>query len=99
MNNKRNRAERVDLVVYLAKLLKNYPVQPGQYIDLYNSDFPGIKDLKQKFTNYINQNDSDPKLLIGDSGKIPLPEMGRKIEYILPIKKSARPFLVFRVHN
>jgi hypothetical protein len=97
--NKRNRAERVELVVYLATLLKNYPVQHGQHLDLYNSEFPAIKDLKKQFTEFINQDDSNPKLLIGASGKVPFPEMGRKIEYILPIKKSARPFLVFRVHN
>lgn len=92
--NKRNRAERVELVVYLAKLLKNYPVQHGQHLDLYNSEFHAIKELKEQFAKFINQDDSDP---VGASGKVPFPEMGRKIEYILPIKKNARPFLVFRL--
>lgn len=99
MNNKRNREERVELVVYLAKLLQKYPVEHGKHIDLYKSDFPAIKKLKQQFLEFINQDDSNPKVLIGASGKVPFPEIGRKIEYILPIKKSARPFLVFRVQN
>jgi hypothetical protein len=96
---RRNRAERVELVVYLATLLKNYPAQPGQHLDLYNSEFHAIKELKEQFNEFINQDDSKPESLKRASGKVPFPEMGRKIEYILPIKKNSRPFLVFRVHN
>jgi len=97
--NKRNKHERVELVVYLAKLLKNYPVQPGQYLNLYISEFPAINQLKSIFKSFVNQDDSYPRLLNGASGIIPFPEINRKIEYKLPIRKNTEPLLVFRIKN
>ena len=47
--NKRSKHERVCMILYLAKLLKNYPVQPGQYLNLYISEFPAINELKTIF--------------------------------------------------
>jgi hypothetical protein len=84
--------ERLAIVVNIVKQLKQFPKsnpQPGDnlFIDLYNIEYSAIKQLKDIFSEYIHQDDSQPNKLIGFSGKIYFEEINRDIEYILPIKK------------
>lgn len=102
MNNKRNKMERLQLVLGFCKQLEKFPKShpdpddPYPYINLYKSEFEAIHEIKNIFHNYVHQNDEDPKSLQGFSGKIQFPEIDRTIEYILPIKSKAQPLFVLR---
>jgi hypothetical protein len=95
--NKKNKQERLIIVLDICKKLKKFPKSSlhlqDQYIDLYNSDFPAIKQLKDVFNEYINQ---DETCLSSLSGKIQFPEISRYIEYLLPINKNKDPVFVLR---
>ena len=99
---KRNKQERLQIVLDICKQLKRFPkssylpTDPHPYLDLYNSDYPAIQQLKQVFQDFINQDDSKPNLLSGLSGKIKFPELTRRIEYVLPIKVNVDPTFVLR---
>lgn len=102
LQNKRNRNERLDVVLNISKRLKKFPkatyikTEMDPYIDLYNSDYNAILRLKQIFKEYINQDDKLPELLVGMSGKIVFHEIERRIEYRLPINKRNEPLFVLR---
>ncbi|NBO99298.1 MAG: hypothetical protein EBU90_04115 [Proteobacteria bacterium] len=99
---KRNKQERLQVVLDICKQLKRFPKSsylpsdPNPYFDLYNSDYSAIQQLKTVFRDFVNQDDSNPNLLSGLSGKIKFPELNRRIEYVLPIKKSVTPTFVLR---
>lgn len=87
-----NREERIHLVQPIITHLENFPTKNGTTINLYNMDYPATKQLKVIFTRYIDQNGG----MSGEHGKIPFPEMGRKIEYLLPIRRGVKPLFVLR---
>lgn len=94
MDNKKNKQERLKIVLEICKKLRDFPTSTGTTIDLYNGHYDAIHKIKEVFTEYVNQDDS--KHLIGFSGKIDFPEIGRKIEYVLPIQNSVNSLFVFR---
>lgn len=100
MNSKsvnRTKEERVVIVLDLIKKLKKFPRGDffttnnldNLYINLYNEEYPAIKELKKGFDEYINNEYSV-------SGKIKFQEINRKIEYVLPIKKTIQPIFVLK---
>lgn len=96
--NKRNKQERLQVVLDIAQKLKRFPksgftVFETPYMDLYNSEYPAIVKLKKVFHEYIHQSDENST---GFSGQILFEELNRKIEYILPIKKRAQPLFVLK---
>lgn len=100
---KRNKSERLTVVLEIAKMLRNFPTNllneyagKETYIDLYNAKYEAIIKVKKEFDFYINQDDSNPKLLTGVSGRIPFPEIEKIIEYVLPIKNNQETHFVFR---
>lgn len=103
--DKKNKQERLEIVIDICKKLRSFPASTyfntnhGQTIDLYNSNFPAISQVKQVFNDYINQDDSHPSYLRGLSGKIKFPEIERTIEYILPIRKHTAPLFVLKANN
>lgn len=92
----RNKQERVEVVLEICRKLREFPTYIGTTIDLYNSYYDAIHEIKAVFNQYVNQDDSQPKRLNGFSGKIYFPELGRTIEYILPIKRGVNSLFVFR---
>lgn len=102
---KKSKAERVQLVLDIVRKLKQFPKASIDgairstdelYINLYDTEFPAIVQVKQIFTEYIQQDDMKPRCLTGFAGKIQFPEIGRTIEYSLPIRKLAQPLFVLR---
>jgi CCR4-NOT transcriptional regulation complex NOT5 subunit len=92
INKLKTKQERLDIVLNIVKQLKEFPKShPSQgeipFVNLYNIEYGAIRELKDIFTRYVQQDDSKPKELIGFSGKIYFEEINRYIEYILPIKK------------
>jgi hypothetical protein len=103
MSGKRNRNERLQVVLEIAKILKNFPTSAisdyfgkEDYINYYDSKYLAIEKIKKEFEYYINQDDNNQKMLTGVSGKIPFPEIEKYIEYVLPIRKTQQSHFVFR---
>jgi hypothetical protein len=103
MSDKRNRIERLGVVLEIAKILKKFPTSAindyfgkEDYINYYDSKYPAIEKIKKEFDYYINQDDSNPKMLTGVSGKISFPEIEKYIEYVLPIRRTQKSHFVFR---
>lgn len=94
----KSKEERLQIILDIVRKLKNFPTTTGTKIDLYNCDFPAMAQLKIIFNRYINQDDSDLKSLVSESGKIPFPEINRKIQYILPVKKDASPTFILKAN-
>lgn len=96
MNTKskmRNKKERLEVVLEIAKKLREFPTSTGTTIDLYNGYYDAIHEIKSVFNQYVNQDDTQ---LIEFSGNIDFPELGRKIEYVLPIEKRINSLFVLR---
>lgn len=94
---KRNKPERVTVVLTIARKLKAFPMSTGAgVLDLYNSQFPAMVELRRVFQDYINQDDARVEQLRGASGKIAFPEISRVIEYIIPIHTTRQPHFVLK---
>lgn len=91
--NTKSKEERLEIVLDIIRKLRNFPTVNTATIDLYNSEYPAMIKLREIFSRYVNQSDSS---LSGESGTIPFPEINRKIEYLLPIKKSTPPKFILR---
>lgn len=75
--------ERKEIVTeVIAKLEETHLIGWDDDEKKYYSGFPGIEDLLVILREY-----EKPKLLSGFSGVIKVPELGRNVEYILPVRK------------
>lgn len=97
---KRLKNERLTIVLDITRKLKKCPLSnsvENPYIDMWNTNYPAIIELKKVFNNYINQDESCQKNLIGFSGKIKFPEINRVIIYKLPIYKHVESEFIIKV--
>jgi hypothetical protein len=95
--------QRIEVVLEIAKILKKFPTAAlgdyfgkDEYINYYDSKYEAIDKIKKEFEYYINQDDSNEKMLTGVSGKIQFPEIEKYIEYVLPIRINQQSHFVFR---
>jgi len=94
MTEYNNKAERLAIVLDIAKKLKNYKLKNESTINLYNSDLCSFINDYKKITNaYIKQDENDIKDF---TGTLLFEEINKNIEYILPAKKSTQPLFVIR---
>ncbi|NDC94798.1 hypothetical protein EB077_05790 [bacterium] len=99
---KRNKQERLQIVLDICKKLKNFPKStymqsdPHPFLDLYNSEYPAMQQLKNVFSKFVNQDDHQPDLLCGFSGKIKIPQLNKSVQYVLPIKCNVEATCVVR---
>lgn len=94
MTEYNNKAERLAIVLDIAKKLKNYKLKNESTINLYNSDLCSFIEDYKKITNaYIKQDENDIKDF---KGTLKFEEINKNIEYILPAKKSTEPLFVIR---
>lgn len=94
MTEYNNKAERLAIVLDIAKKLKNYKLKNKSTINLYNSDLCSFIEDYKKITNaYIKQDENDIKDF---KGTLKFEEINKNIEYILPAKKSTEPLFVIR---
>ena len=94
--DKKNKNERLTIVLDIVKKLKSFYSSEHTIIDLYNPQFPTIINLKSIFNEYINQDDSHPSLIYGLNGTLEFPEINKKIIYTLPVKKDSKPIFILR---
>jgi hypothetical protein len=86
--------ERLQIVLDIASKLKNFKSKDGSIINLYNENLCSfIIELKQIFSNYIKQDENN---LIEMKGTLLFEEIGKNIEYLLPIKKNKKSLFVIR---
>ena len=84
--------ERLEIVLEIAKKLRNYKLADGSTIDLYNDQYSFFPELKTIFNEYI-------KLAIEVSGVHRFEEIGKDIEYFLPYTNDKKPLFVIRMKN
>lgn len=92
MSNFLSREERIELARPIITRLENFPTKTGTTINLYAMEYPATRRLREIFTRYIEQTGG----MSGEYGKISFPEMGRKIEYLLPIRRGVKPLFVLK---
>jgi hypothetical protein len=81
--------ERLKIAMDIVYSLKNYRATNGEIIDLYKDDYTFVPKLKKIINEYIKDG-QDMR------GKIEFEEIGKKIEYILPAKKTVKSLFVIR---
>ena len=81
--------EKLKLTINIVKKLKFYESNDGQIVDLYKDSYSYVAKLKKVFNDYI-KGDTEFK------GEVFFEELGKKIEYRLPIYKKYNPLFVIR---
>ena len=81
--------EKLELTIGIVKKLKFYECNDGQIIDLYKDSYSYVPILKKVFNDYI-KGETEFK------GQVFFEELGKKIEYRLPIYKKYNPLFVIR---
>ena len=93
LSKTKSTGERVQVVLDIAKRLKRFPKSDmSGYIDLYNSPFSAMIEIKKIFKEYIDSG-------IGASGKIYFHELDREIVYNLPASINKPPLFVLRARS
>lgn len=92
----RPRAERLSIVLDIAKKLRSYRLPDGEIVDLYDDKYSFIPELKQIFNDYVKQDDELP---LQYSGMLRFEEIGRDIEYILPANYRKEALFVIRMQK
>lgn len=87
----RTREERLIVILNLRDKLRDY-----LQLDINDRDCEALQQLKAIFSQYVNQNDENPKSIVSFSGKIPFPEIERVIHYSLPVKKMNEPYIIMK---
>ena len=91
-----NKIERLNIVLDITKKLKNYPGKNGGTVDLYKDDISFIEDYKKITNEYISQKVDEYNELKEYSGSFEFIELGKRIDYIFPVKKNKKPLFVIR---
>ncbi len=92
----RTRAERLSIVLDIAKKLRNYTLPNGETIDLYQDHYSFIPELKEIFNNYVKQDDELP---LDFAGILLFSEIGKDIEYLLPSTNKKESLFVIRMQK
>ena len=92
MNNNNNytQAERLNIVLDIMKKLKKFNINNNEIIDIYNSNYSFMQELKEITNNYIKDGNTYKGFLNFD-------EINKKIEYNFPQKKYKKPLFVIRM--
>ena len=88
-NNNYTKIERLKIVLDIMNKLKTFNIN-NEIIDLYNSNYTFMKELKNITNKYIIDG-------IHQSGFIEFEEIGKKIEYNFPQKNYKNPLFVIRM--
>jgi septum formation topological specificity factor MinE len=86
MQQFKSKKERLEIVSDILRQLKS--------MELISDQIPNMKLVMNILGDYVNIDENQIKS--GLSGKVPLPEIHREIEYTLPIRKQTRPIFVIK---
>jgi negative regulator of genetic competence, sporulation and motility len=81
--------ERIKIVIDIVKKLVNYKTENG-IVNLYNDEYSYVSEFKKISNDYIYNEKTY-------SGILEFVEIGKKIEYYLPIRKKNKPkFIILK---
>lgn len=89
-NDNYTRSEKVEICLNIANSLKNYRGKDDTPVNLFNENYSFVSGLKKMFNDYIH----------GDTyfrGTIDFVEIGKKIDYHLPLTRQHQPLFVIRM--
>lgn len=86
---KKSKIDRLKIMLDVRDKLRNFMTSTFDKINLWDTDFSAIKELKKVFKEYISSE-------IGFSGEIKFVEIDRVIVYKLPIKENVREEVILR---
>lgn len=84
--------ERMNIIIDIMTKLKNFKLNNGETINLYDNNYSFIKELKELGNRYIKEG----KTL---KGILDFEEIGKKIEYHFPEKTYKKPLFVIRANS
>lgn len=92
-----SKMERLEIVLEIINKLKNFKSKNNTIINLYDENLCSfIKELKEIFKEYINQDDKSVDNIKDFKGNLNFEEIDKKIEYFLPCKKNKKSLFVIR---
>lgn len=80
--------EKLEIVMDIIKKLQTFETNVGPQ-DIFLEHYTYVNDCKKMFNNYIRNNDRE-------KGKFLFEEIGKYIEYDLPVNKKGKPLFVIR---
>jgi len=86
------REEKVNIIVDIAKNLKNFPAKNGSSVNLYNDQYSFVEKFKSISMEWIKIDNSEYK------GFLYFEEINKYFEYNFPRCKNEKPLFVLR-HN
>ena len=84
--------EKITLCTDIANNLKNFKNEQGIPVNLFNENYSFVKILKSIFNEYIH----------GDNyfkGTLVFEEIGKNIDYHLPLTKNFKPLFVIKIKS
>jgi hypothetical protein len=84
--------ERLKIVLDITKKLKYYEGKDGQIINLYSDEYSYCPQFKKIINDYI----ANEKTY---SGTLDFVEIGKKLEYYLPIRKKNTPKFIILMNS
>jgi hypothetical protein len=84
------RSEKVEICLNIANSLKNYRGKDDTPVNLFNENYSFVPQLKKLFNEYINGHTYF-------RGSLDFVEIGKRIDYHLPLTRDHRPLFVIRV--
>jgi hypothetical protein len=88
--------EKLNIILDIAKKLKNFKGKNNQIVDLYKDEISFIEDFKNISNEYIKYTPLDNNDIKEFKGSFDFIEIGKRIDYIFPILKKEEPLFVIR---
>jgi hypothetical protein len=85
--------ERLEIVLDIAKKLKNFQGKRGEIINLYDEQYSFVSEFKKITKQYIDMDDMNVMEL---KGTLYFEEIDKNIDYILPAKNYKKSLFVIR---
>ncbi len=92
MENNYTQQERVAICSDIATNLKQFENAKGEKVNLFNETYSFVLELKRLFNEYIHNE-------ISLKGSLDFVEIGKKIDYYLPLYKKHQHLFVIRIKN
>ena len=90
-DTKYNQNERISICYDIATQLRGFQNEQGVAINLFNDEYSYVKPMKKIFNEYIHDGKARNNIIMD------FEEIGKKIEFTLPIYKHKKPLCVIRM--
>jgi len=90
-DEKYNQNERISICYDISTQLRGFQNEQGVAVNLLNDEYSFVKPMKKIFNDYIHDGKARNNVIMD------FEEIGKKIEFTLPIYKSKKPMFVIRM--